>query len=434
MAIEFNTGSDASLNEAVKSRYEANSDTNAFTDAEKGKLAGIPADSEANTVDSVNGASGAIVLTADDINDGSSTQKFVTAAQISKLNGVEDGATADQTGTEIVSAIDATLGGSGWQSGGGASGPVEAVANVEQDRILGRASTGSGNSEELTPGTVRGLLNVADGATANTGALADADTVDTAQIENNAVTLTKLAQIASSRILGRTANGTGSVQALSAAQILGMLGLQSTSVGAGAALVGFADPGNLFDAEDVDTALTELATYLDTYGDAVFLDQADIVLKGEQDVVVYDAGGDPDAVRPSQAATKTVIWFNHGSSLPANMGTFDIAVGGGFGVVSVNTQTGNSYELTLGDAGLSLDMDSASANTVTIPSDSTVAFSVGSCVAVTQIGGGVTTIAGAPGVTVNGSSNGSVDINSQYSGCVIRKIAPDTWIAQGDVS
>ena len=38
---EFNPGGAASLNQAVKLRYEANADTNAFTDAEKSKLAGI---------------------------------------------------------------------------------------------------------------------------------------------------------------------------------------------------------------------------------------------------------------------------------------------------------------------------------------------------------------------------------------------------------
>lgn len=41
MATEFNPGSAANLNDAVKKRYEANSNTNAYTDAEKSKLAGI---------------------------------------------------------------------------------------------------------------------------------------------------------------------------------------------------------------------------------------------------------------------------------------------------------------------------------------------------------------------------------------------------------
>lgn len=434
MATEFNTGSDASLDEAVKSRYETNPDTNAFTDSEKSKLAAIPAGAEPNAVDSVNGATGSVVLTSDDIDDAASSNKFASASQLSKLDGIEAGATADQTGAEIVSAIDTELGGSTWQSGGGGGGSVESVSNVAQDRILGRTASGSGNSEELTASEVRSFLNVADGATANTGALADVDTVSTGQIENNAVTLGKLAQVSTARILGRASGGTGSVEALTAAQIIALLGLDSTANGAGASLIGIEDSGNLFSTATVEGGLTELAITMDGYGSAVTLDQTDVVLQGEQEVVVFDAGGDPNALRPSQAATKTVIWFNHGVSLPANMGTFDIAIGGGFGVVSVNTQTGVAYEIGLGDAGFSVDMDNGSANTLTIPNDATAAFTVGTCVAITQLGAGTTTIAGAAGVTVNGTAGGSVDINNQYSGCVIRKTAADTWIAQGDIT
>ena len=55
---------------------------------------------------------------------------------------------------------------------------------------------GVGNVEDLNATTVRTLINVADGATANTGALADLDTVDTAQIDNDAVTADKLANTA----------------------------------------------------------------------------------------------------------------------------------------------------------------------------------------------------------------------------------------------
>ncbi len=47
MPTEMNTGSDASLDEAIKSRYEANPDTNAYTDAEKAKVANTPADTSA---------------------------------------------------------------------------------------------------------------------------------------------------------------------------------------------------------------------------------------------------------------------------------------------------------------------------------------------------------------------------------------------------
>jgi hypothetical protein len=48
---EFNPGGATSLNEAVKLRYEANADTNAFTDAEKAKLALIAEGATANATD-----------------------------------------------------------------------------------------------------------------------------------------------------------------------------------------------------------------------------------------------------------------------------------------------------------------------------------------------------------------------------------------------
>lgn len=52
-------------------------------------------------VTSVNGATGVVVLDADDIDDTATTNKFATAAQLSKIDGVEAGATADQTASEV---------------------------------------------------------------------------------------------------------------------------------------------------------------------------------------------------------------------------------------------------------------------------------------------------------------------------------------------
>jgi len=46
----------------IKTAYESNLDTNAFTDSEKSKLAGVQAGAEANAVDSVNGQTGAVVI------------------------------------------------------------------------------------------------------------------------------------------------------------------------------------------------------------------------------------------------------------------------------------------------------------------------------------------------------------------------------------
>ena len=91
----------------IKAAYEGEADTNAYTDAEKSKLAGISAGAEVNAVDSVNSQTGAVVLDADDIDDTSTTNKFATSAELSKLAGIETG--ADVTDTANVTAAGALM-------------------------------------------------------------------------------------------------------------------------------------------------------------------------------------------------------------------------------------------------------------------------------------------------------------------------------------
>ena len=70
----------------------------------------VPADdTNTDAVTSVNGQTGDVVLDADDISDAATTNKFTTAADISKLAGIEPGATADQTATEIKTAYESNL-------------------------------------------------------------------------------------------------------------------------------------------------------------------------------------------------------------------------------------------------------------------------------------------------------------------------------------
>jgi|GEM_PF-2838362 len=65
--------------------------------------------------------------------------------------------------------IDTDIGWVIYDDGKAASGggTVNVVSNVTQDRILGRISSGSGNSEELTKAQMLTFLNVEDGASAD---------------------------------------------------------------------------------------------------------------------------------------------------------------------------------------------------------------------------------------------------------------------------
>jgi len=102
-------------------------------------------------------------------------------------------------------------------------------------------------------------------------------------------------------------------------------------------------------------------------------------------------------------------------------------------VATINAQTGTSYTLALSDRGEPVTMDNASANTVTIPTNASVAFDTGSIITVIQKGAGTTTITGDTGVTVNGVSAGSGDIFDQYNAVSLIKIGTDEWIATGSI-
>ena len=99
---------------------------------------------------------------------------------------------------------------------------------------------------------------------------------------------------------------------------------------------------------------------------------------------------------------------------------------------TLNTQTGTSYTLVLGDDGSYVEMDNASTNTLTIPTNASVAFAIGAEIPVMQLGDGATTISAASGVTLNGVSTGSADVTGKFGEVLLRKRDTDAWVVVGD--
>jgi hypothetical protein len=107
------------------------------------------------------------------------------------------------------------------------------------------------------------------------------------------------------------------------------------------------------------------------------------------------------------------------------------AITGGTMVYSLNSQTA-SYTLVLADANKVIPVSNASANTVTIPTNTSVAFPTGTVVTVVQTGAGQTTVAGASGVTVN-SEGSRLKLKGQYAAASLLKTDTDTWVAFGNL-
>lgn len=100
--------------------------------------------------------------------------------------------------------------------------------------------------------------------------------------------------------------------------------------------------------------------------------------------------------------------------------------------VSHNAQTGTAYTLVIGDRDKLVEMDNASANTLTIPTNASVAFPIGTQILIVQKGAGQTTISGDTGVTVY-SEDSKVKTVGQYALATLIKCASDTWYLGGNL-
>jgi len=100
--------------------------------------------------------------------------------------------------------------------------------------------------------------------------------------------------------------------------------------------------------------------------------------------------------------------------------------------LTLNPQTTN-YTLVLTDDAKIVTLSVGSANTLTVPPNSSVAFPVGTQITIVSIGTGQTTITPGSGVTIN-SAGGALKLRVQYSSCTLIKTATDTWLCIGDIT
>lgn len=101
--------------------------------------------------------------------------------------------------------------------------------------------------------------------------------------------------------------------------------------------------------------------------------------------------------------------------------------------VTTTTQSGTTYTLALADAATDIEFTNAAAVAVTIPTNASVAFPVGTIITLWQTtAAGQVTVSGA-GVTLQ-SRGAALKTNGQYAPMTIKKRATDTWIISGDVT
>jgi hypothetical protein len=79
-----------------------------------------------------------------------------------------------------------------------------------------------------------------------------------------------------------------------------------------------------------------------------------------------------------------------------------------------------------------IEINSASAVTVTVPQDSTLNYPIGTSIDILRVGAGAVTVAAGSGVTLNYTPGNK--LRAQWSGATLFKRAANTWVVYGDLS
>ena len=107
--------------------------------------------------------------------------------------------------------------------------------------------------------------------------------------------------------------------------------------------------------------------------------------------------------------------------------TDQLTVSGGLiAPLQINAQTGTTYTFVLADAGKMVTSSNGSAQTLTVPPNSSVAYAIGTQVIVQNIGSANCTLAEGSGVTIN-SKDDNKEIDGQYAAATLIKTATDAW-------
>jgi len=101
--------------------------------------------------------------------------------------------------------------------------------------------------------------------------------------------------------------------------------------------------------------------------------------------------------------------------------------------IPLNAQTGTTYTLAATDAGDLVTLTNASAITLTVPTNASVPFAIGTQITITRAGSGSLTVVGDTGVTVN-SADSFLKLRVQWSSGTLIKTNTNSWILIGDLT
>ena len=160
--------------------------------------------------------------------------------------------------------------------------------------------------------------------------------------------------------------------------------------------------------------------------------EADSIYPAAGDFLKYD--GSLWAASTIELGTDTT--GDYVKEIYADNTTLNVSGGAGEFTISLGDnpplQITASHTMALSDKHRILEMNVATANTITVPPNSSVAFPIGSQINILQVGAGTTTIVAGAGVTIHATPG--LKLRDQYSYATLIKRATDAWVLVGDIS
>jgi len=170
-----------------------------------------------------------------------------------------------------------------------------------------------------------------------------------------------------------------------------------------------------------DTNTTQIATtaYVQTELGAL---SSDSISDADSDTKIQvEESSDEDKIRFDVAGTERAVLDANALDVTGNV-IYNLAR---------ETQTGTTYTFVAGDRGKYVTMNNGSAQSVTVPPNSGVAFTVGTQIQVIGLGAGEITMVAGSGVTLRYTPG--LKLRAQYSSVTCIKIATDEWVLVGDL-